>query len=49
MAATEGESSSEMKPVFPEGYFLEKKDLPIEEKAKFFDRMAEQVRNLLFI
>ena len=32
-----------MKPVVAEGYILEKKGISLEDKAAFFDRMAEQV------
>ena len=42
-AAPEGDLPPDVKPVIPKEHFLERRDLSAEDKAKFFDRMAEQV------
>ena len=42
-AAPEGDLPPDVKPVIPEEHFLERRDLSAKDKAKFFDRLAEQV------
>ena len=47
-ATADGISFPDAKPAILEGPCLEKQDLSTEDKAKFFDRMAEQVWKSLF-
>src|SRR4051812_15511271 len=42
-AAADGVSSPGVKPEVPEGPYLGRQDLAVEDKVQFFDRIAEQV------